>query len=357
MAELQSRMQSLDGLRAVSILLVVTSHAWLGHVIPGGLGVTIFFFISGFIITRVLLAEHQANGKISISKFYFRRFFRLMPALLVYLLIALLVMAATAQPLKLIDFAAVLFYFSNYYQVFVGFAHEALTSPLRITWSLAIEEHYYFIYPALFAAMVTRWRAFLGVIAACVIAVLCWRVYLVADMGINDFTLSRIYMGTDTRVDSIFYGAGLALLSAYNRRAHDFLMRAEPFWIGMAILLGTLLLRNDVFRETIRYTLQGIAMLLLFNRLLFADGVFSRFLSLPVMSYIGRISYSLYLYHWLVLGLVAMFMPENTLPAKWAVFLPLSFLCAHLSYTYIEKPFLSLSRVLLARKQPLGLAS
>jgi|SRR5471032_139862 len=357
MAELQSRMQSLDGLRAISILLVVTSHAWLGHVIPGGLGVTIFFFISGFIITRVLLAEYEANGKISIQKFYFRRFFRLMPALLVYLLLALLMMSLTGQPLKLIDFAAVLFYFSNYYQVFVGFAHETLTSPLRITWSLAIEEHYYFVYPALFALMVGRWRAFLAAIAACVIAVLCWRLYLVADLGISDFTLSRIYMGTDTRVDSIFYGAGLALLCVHSRRAQESLMRAGPFWAGMALLLSTLLVRSDVFRETIRYSLQGVALLLLFNRLLFVDGVFCRLLSTPLMSYIGRISYSLYLYHWLVLGLVAMWMPEYRLPAKWAVFLPLSFLCAHLSYTYIEKPFLHLGRILLTRKQPLGLAS
>ena len=356
MADVHARMQPLDGLRAVSILLVVLSHAWLGHVIPGGLGVTIFFFISGFIITRVLLAEHAASGTISIQKFYVRRLFRLMPALTVYLLVSLLVMAAARQPVKLMDFAAVLLYFSNFYYVFVGFAQETLMSPLRITWSLAIEEHYYFVYPALFAALAARPRAFLQVIAACIVAVLCWRIYLVWSMGLNDFTIGRIYMGTDTRVDAIFFGAGFALLCANFPRIDMALRGSAAFWCGALLLLSTLVVRGDLFRETLRYTLQGGALALMFNRLLFVDSAACRVLSLPLMSYIGRVSYSLYLYHWLALGLVSMLMSDYGIAAKWAVLMPLSFLSAHLSYRYVEQPFLRLGRTLLARKQPMGLA-
>lgn len=356
MVDVHARMQSLDGLRAVSILLVVCSHAWLSHVIPGGLGVTIFFFISGFIITRVLLAEYAATGGVSIHKFYVRRLFRLMPALTVYLLVSLLLMAGPGQPVKPMDFVAVLLYFANFYQVFVGFAQDTLMSPLRITWSLAIEEHYYFVYPALFAALVARPRAFLQVIAACIVAVLCWRIYLVWSMGMSEFTVVRVYMGTDTRVDAIFFGAGFALLCANFPRVDTALRGSAAFWCGVLLLLSTLVLRSDLFRETVRYTLQGMALALMFNRLLFVDSAASRVLSLPLMSYIGRISYSLYLYHWLMLGLVSMLMPGYGVVAKWAVLMPLSFLSAHLSYRYVEQPFLRLGRTLLANKQPLGLA-
>src|ERR1700744_3779762 len=79
---------SLDGIRAVSVLIVVLSHAGLGQVIPGGFGVTIFFFLSGFLITTLLLAEYEETGRIDIPKFYLRRVFRLMPPLIISLLIA-----------------------------------------------------------------------------------------------------------------------------------------------------------------------------------------------------------------------------------------------------------------------------
>jgi peptidoglycan/LPS O-acetylase OafA/YrhL len=88
----QQRLLALDGLRAVSILLVLVSHAWLGHIVPGGLGVTIFFFISGFIITRLMISEWDKTGTISIKKFYIRRFFRLMPALIVFVVLSLITM-------------------------------------------------------------------------------------------------------------------------------------------------------------------------------------------------------------------------------------------------------------------------
>jgi peptidoglycan/LPS O-acetylase OafA/YrhL len=79
---------SLDGIRAVSVLIVVLSHVGLGHVVPGGLGVTIFFFLSGYLITTLLLQEHARNGSIHVGRFYIRRFLRLAPPLMITLAVA-----------------------------------------------------------------------------------------------------------------------------------------------------------------------------------------------------------------------------------------------------------------------------
>lgn len=350
MSEVHHRMQALDGLRAVSILLVIFSHAWLGYVIPGGLGVTVFFFISGFIITRLLLSEHGEKGQISIKDFYLRRLFRLMPALSLYIALSLAVMWLTGQPLKARDFAAVLFYFSNYYNIFWGFVQGTLISPLRITWSLAVEEHYYFIFPFLFALMVARKRLFLAVIIGMLAAVLMWRLYLAGE-GLGDQMIERLYMSTDTRVDSIFYGAALALIFECSAGFSIFLKKPGVFVAGLCLMLSTLLIRNEFYRQTFRYSVQGLALALMFGYLVLSDNVVSRSLSRPALTYVGRVSYSLYLYHWLILGLVRMIFTQWPIIYKIGIFLALSLLSAHLSYQYIERPFLSIGRGLIARRK------
>lgn len=344
---------ALEGLRAVSILLVFVSHANLGHIVPGGLGVTLFFFISGYIITRLMLAEHAKQGKLDISAFYTRRFFRLMPALYVFMAVASVVLVLAGQGVAPADLASVAFYYSNYWSIYGMFQVGTLGSPFPITWSLAIENHYYLVYPLLFAALVARPGRLLAVLTALLVVVLAWRLWLALGVGMAALPADRIYMGTDTRVDSILYGAAFAMLGTLRP---DWI-RAFGHWAWFAaglLLLGfTLGFRDDVFRETWRYSLQGIAIACMFQALVFERNVFQRVLSAPLLVYIGKISYSLYLYHWLVHEMLDAWLPGLGVLPHLALMTVFSFAAAHLSYRWIERSGLAWrDRLLGPRNRP-----
>src|ERR1700691_1864794 len=110
---------ALDGLRAVSILFVVLSHAGLMGIMPANFGVTIFFFISGFLISRLLLAEYGRRGHISLGRFYMRRFLRLMPALILYVAVAGAIFSILGYTLLPAQYASALFYWANYYGIYL----------------------------------------------------------------------------------------------------------------------------------------------------------------------------------------------------------------------------------------------
>src|SRR5258706_8832372 len=108
----------LDGWRAVSILLVLLSHGGLDQVVPGGLGVTIFFFISGFLITSLLISEFQRDGRISLKNFYLRRFWRLAPPLICYIIFSALLIVLFLKTVNPGEFLSAILYFANYYSIF-----------------------------------------------------------------------------------------------------------------------------------------------------------------------------------------------------------------------------------------------
>ncbi|WP_296557902.1 acyltransferase [Pigmentiphaga sp.] len=338
---------ALDGLRAGSILLVWLSHAWLGHLVPGGLGVTVFFFISGYIITRLMLREYGATGTLDIRAFYVRRFLRLMPALCVFVLIGSIVLACVEGRVPLLDLAAALFYFSNYWTIGGHFMDGTLISPFSITWSLAVEEHYYLVFPWLFVMLAPRGAWLARTVLALIGAVLLWRFALVALNGPDILVSRRLYMGTDTRVDSILYGAIFALLAHARPGLIGRLAGPVPFFVGFSLLLFTLIYRDAFFREVIRYSVQGVALACMFAYLVFGRGVLTRFLSSAPMTYIGRISYSLYLYHWLVFVMVDAWMGGSPLWARMAVMAAGSWTAAHLSWRYVESAGTRLRGMLL----------
>ena len=194
----------LDGVRAVAITLVVIYH--LGHLRGGWLGVDVFFVLSGYLITSILLAEERPPG--NVGSFWGRRARRLLPAVLV-LLVALSVYAWAAGPglvpAQLRSPAeATLFYVANWQQIAAGhsyFAQFMSVSPLQQTWSLAIEEQYYLVWPLVIAGtlfLVRRrreWRgALLGITVALAVASAIWMGIAAHDLGSN-----RAYLGTDTR--------------------------------------------------------------------------------------------------------------------------------------------------------------
>jgi peptidoglycan/LPS O-acetylase OafA/YrhL len=296
----------LDGLRAVSVLIVVLSHIGLGHIVPGGLGVTVFFFLSGFLITTLLLREFDKNGSIHIPFFYARRVLRLAPALVIALLLAYgLTLAGLLQgQATMSGFLAQLFYLANYYFVFSS-GESAVPNGTVILWSLAVEEHFYIVYPLLVAwalPKVSARRAAWWMAGACVL-VLAWRWYLTADPAFNP---SRIYYATDTRVDSILFGCILACTfnPASVSRPLNGKLAGVLLTAGLLLLAGTLMHRDPRFRETLRYSLQGAALMAIFYALIAAPSTWAhKLLNLPLLVKLGTYSYVIYLTHHIIVHL------------------------------------------------------
>jgi peptidoglycan/LPS O-acetylase OafA/YrhL len=303
---------SLDGIRAVAVSLVFFAHGGLDDFIPGGLGVTVFFVLSGYLITTLMRVEYARSGSISYRTFYLRRLLRLMPPLLIVVAAAGLLAAVS-----IIDggftaggFLSALFYFGNYYVI----AHDfhGMPAGLGVVWSLAIEEHYYLFYPPLAVLLlrigrVERSATVLSMLCA---AVLAWRYWLVFH-GAPEAYLT---MATDTRVDAILIGCLMALLRnpwldpvSAPRALNDWGIAAAC----VAVLVGTLLYRDETFRLTARYTLQSLAIApLIYLAVARADWTPFRWLNARPLVYVGTISYTIYLSHHLILSGLAKHWPQ-----------------------------------------------
>lgn len=335
----------LDGLRAVSIQFVVIRHLEITTVVSANLGVTIFFFISGFIITRLMLVEASETGGINMFKFWGRRFARLIPAL--YLMISVVVFLALALGLP-VDYGQVLsglFYVMNYYTIWLREAGGEYILPINPLWSLAVEEHYYLVYPFVFASFFTRMRRFMLVLGAIVAVSLLWRIFNITVLG---FTSKYNYFATESRIDTILFGCLLALVAAEAARGSQSLRKklsfcSIPWVVGVAtvVLFATLFGPGDVYRHALRYTLQSMLIFIIVAGLLFGEGKgLARargMLSLGPMLFLGRISYSLYLWH-----LPVAFFLERLMPATGPVYgwisLAVSLAVASASYYWFEKP-------------------
>jgi peptidoglycan/LPS O-acetylase OafA/YrhL len=307
-----SAIPSLDGLRAISISIVLVSHAGYGSVVPGGLGVTIFFFLSGYLITTLLMDERERSGHINIGKFYLRRVFRLFPPLLVTLVIAdsLVILGLLGGGVSWAGVLAQVLYFANYYGLFFD-PGNTTAAGTGILWSLAVEEHFYMIYPAvltgLLALGLSRQRIVVVLAIVC-LAVLAWRMYLASQ---PDFETERTYYGSDTRIDSIVFGCLLALTanprSAKAGTSNPFLKPTSATLLAAAaiVMAMTIAWRDVYFRETFRYSLQGLALMPVFY---FAISYAARFpftlLNHPWVARIGVYSYAMYLIHHVVINVI-----------------------------------------------------
>jgi peptidoglycan/LPS O-acetylase OafA/YrhL len=333
---------SLDGMRAVAILLVVFAHFGFGKIIPGGFGVTIFFFISGFLISRLLIVEYAQNGGINIRYFYIRRVLRLAPALLTMLSIIAIVNLFMGLTVSGYELLAGLTYTMNYYLI----AHQSdPILPLGVLWSLAVEEHYYLFFPLFLALLWRKKTRFLTYLVLACIAALIWRTAL---FQLLHFPEEYTYKATDTRFDSILYGAILAAAlevesTAYWIRRSDALL---PLSAACLVLLSTFLWRNAAFRETVRYSLQGMALIPIFYAILYDKrlSTMRSILATAPMVWIGRVSYSLYLWHVPVHNYVLIGFPQMSVTMTYILALPSTFLVAAASYYFVERPFVSLRK-------------
>jgi peptidoglycan/LPS O-acetylase OafA/YrhL len=339
---------SLDGLRAFSFLLVFVAHAGLENVVPGGFGVTVFFFLSGFLITTLLRSEFEKNGAISLRHFWLRRALRILPPFYLVLIAAVLLSLAVDPPgtLSAGALTAQSLQYTNYWIIQHGYGGQP--DGTGVYWSLAVEEHFYLVFPWVFIAM-QRFRLS-GRAQAMILWGLCalvlgWRAVLV---WIEHAPMLRTYMASDTRIDSILFGCALAV---WNNPVLDDVPLVERRWkylyapAAVLILVLCLIVRRDDFRETLRYSLQGIALTFIFIAAI-------RFHRWPVfvplntrpMIFIGLLSYSLYLMHLAVTAGIARLLPDWNEFAQGVLSLAIAVVLAWLIYVSIEKPCARLRR-------------
>jgi peptidoglycan/LPS O-acetylase OafA/YrhL len=307
----------LDGLRGIAVLIVLASHTRLADFAAegGAAGVTLFFALSGFLITSLLVAEFDRSGRVAFRAFYIRRGLRLLPALFTLLGVVTVGYALNAWPSQPIDLlatlAAVIAYVANWAPVLFHIK----VGVLDHTWSLGIEEQFYLIWPlTLVAALRVLGPRGIGLVAIAVaVLVTPWRTLLLMD-GLA----LRVFAGTDTHADALLFGCALALLQ----------VRASPFvgWLGIC----------GVVVAGAAWVSGGIGLLLFLPVATVAS--VAAIAGCPAMlawhplAYVGRISYGLYLWHYLLIW--------------WGWPAPLviaaSIAIAIVSFELLERPFLRL---------------
>jgi peptidoglycan/LPS O-acetylase OafA/YrhL len=364
---------ALDGLRAVSVLLVVVLHAtYGGRWLPGGfLGVDIFFVISGFLITALLIAEWTRTQTLDLRAFYARRALRLLPALFVTVAGVCLLQAVVgavpgAAPLWQ-SITATLFYVANWLQL----AHPAATGYLDHTWSLAIEEQFYLVWPWLLLLALRRGVTPRRLAAGCsvaAVAVLAARALVFAASAPGPNTYKLFYVGTVFRADSLLAGIVVAALfaDAVERRGARRFSRSLPEPLRRAVAealpwAGAAGLAACVYRARLRapwlyhggYTLVALCAAVVVAHLAFVErSWFSRLLSLPPLVGVGRISYGIYLYHLPIAVLVLEHTRWSPL-TRLAVIAPSSVVAATISWFALERWALRAKRRVTPRRRDL----
>jgi peptidoglycan/LPS O-acetylase OafA/YrhL len=320
----KERISSLDGIRAVALLIIMGYHFGVGWLQGGFFSLDIFYVLSGYLITGLLTSEYRRRGGIKLSAFWLRRARRLLPALVI-VLVAVTLMIRFAEPAGLYpDFRmsalSALFYFSNWWQIAASgnyFVATGAVSPLTHTWSLAVEEQFYLIWPLVVLAVMGLSRTFArGIRALLVLSVLgalasAVEMVLLYSPSAN---ITRLYFGTDTHAQSILIGAAMAcsMTIIQMRRGNDGMapQAASPvarrilIVVGLAGFAGTL---------TLTYTLQGTsafdyqggftlsalsAAAIIVGAVCVPGGPIARFLSLSPLVWVGTISYGAYLWHY-----------------------------------------------------------
>jgi peptidoglycan/LPS O-acetylase OafA/YrhL len=339
---------SLDGIRAVSFLLVFASHIGPDRLAPGGFGVTVFFFLSGLLITTLMRAEYTKNRHVNLAHFWIRRALRILPPFYVVLVGATVWSLLYGAPgsLSVPATLARAFHYTNYWTIYHG--HDGEPVGTALYWSLAVEEHFYILFPWLYVGMqrlrLSPCQQASTLWALCGVT-LVWRCILVGMFHVSD---NRIYLGTDTRMDSILFGCALAVWHnpVLDRPVLD------QRWLKYAILPAALLVllisiaaSGPVFRNTLRYTLQGIALSFVFIAAVrFPKWPPFRVLNWPPLVFIGLLSYSLYLMHHTVIAGVRHMIPAAGVPVQAVGSFALSVALAWIMYIVLERPCARLRR-------------
>lgn len=339
----------LDGLRAVAVLAVLAYHLGFGWAEGGLLGVEVFFVLSGYLITDLLVNERQRSGRVHLGQFWLRRAKRLLPALFV-MLAAVVVWATLVDPARLAavrsDLPAAVFYASNWWFIFRHvsyFARFGPPSPLGHLWSLAIEEQFYVVWPLVVVAALrlARWRRALVALTILGAAASAAEMAVLYVPGGNP---TRVYDGTDTRAFALLIGAALALLlpraRAFGPVSHGARRLLEA--VGGVALVGifVLLWRTGEY-STFLYR-GGMVALSVLTALVIAVTIhpgarLGRLLGAEPLRWLGERSYAIYLWHYPVIVLTT---PVGARPslARGTLQVASSVVLAAVSWRFVEQP-------------------
>jgi peptidoglycan/LPS O-acetylase OafA/YrhL len=352
------RWTALDGLRGLMSIGVFMAHIKYEWVPGAIIFMDMFFLLSSFFITRLLLKAWTKTGKINYKAFYIRRVKRLFPALLLVVISVVLFshFYAGLPFSRMLHVVAALFYFANWLRA-LGIPHEHV---LGHTWSLSIEEQFYLVWPLMLATVLwcsavrtadgmrTRLyqqRYFIVLLCSIVLVTFGWRAYL----ALAGASIHRTYNGTDMRLDSLALGALLALCydSAWVQKACARLAKPQLMWpLLLAVVYGCFVVdfRHQawyVWQQPL-YVLISLALIMAFLHMP-STGLMNALFQNPVMRYLGTICYGIYLWHFplIILSREALGLG---LWSSFAVCAPLTLLLASLSYHWVELPMLQHNR-------------
>lgn len=345
----------LDGIRAVAIIGVLLYHADLPFMPGGFLGVDVFFVLSGFLITSLILEEFERSGRIDFAKFYLGRARRLLPALVLVLLVTALAAAfiyRDAARQVAADVLASIFYVNNWWYIFADQSYfEFIGRPplLKHLWSLSVEEQFYLIWPAVAYLVVRHARrpGLLIVALALAAASTAWMAVLSTMNGYPDYAdPSRAYFGTDSHAMGLLIGAALATFWRPGRLARKIPRGGAIIWTitGIGALAGVIWFFAYVGEFTPWLYRGGFLVVALVTAALIAVAThpavrFGSVLGIRPMRYIGQRSYGLYLWHWPIFMVTR---PSLDIPLDGLTLLglrlALTFAVAELSFRFVEMP-------------------
>jgi len=334
---------ALDGIRAIGVLLVILYHLRSERTLPflpAPQALLAFFVLSGFLITWVLLKEEEKFGAISLKGFYRRRVLRIFPAFYVFWVIAVAFRVMThGRNVAWLDAFSAFFYVSNY--VFALFPQT--TNYMIHTWSLSAEEQFYLLWPLSFLLFPRKRKPLMIGLVALIAAIWIHRVHIWMVARATEY----ITYAFDTRVDALLVGCLLAL--ALKEGLGKWLLEkiCRPVWapLGTGLLIGISVFAgqsSEGYRLTGGLAIEPLLLAILMCQLIVHSASWLwKWLNARPVVYLGKISYSMYLYHW-VAEYIALRIPGLSTPLLVMTTIFLGITMASCSYHFIEKPFLAL---------------
>jgi len=330
----RSDIPGLDGIRAVSVSAVVLGHLPLRHS-AAAQGVSAFFVLSGFLITTLMLREKEKTGTLSVRKFYIRRALRLLPAFYTFWALYIVLDRVFQHGHPWTEYLAAALYYLNYYVIIFHPTNVAMAH----TWSLAVEEQFYLIWPWAFLFFSRSTKTLARFLVVTIISVWVYR-FILFRMGA---TPDRIDLAFDSRADQLAVGCLLAVILA-SARARIVISRFSGYWLSILAIAAAAASIGLAWRFSFAYTspfglaVDGLVTALIITQAIACSDMLPwRLLETPPMKYVGRISYGVYLYHWIGDKAVITLVAKYGWAAEIVTAFALAIGAATLSYYLIER--------------------